>query len=314
MKSQLPLRSFFTYDHRPSHYDDVLAAYNDSFHARIAEQLQGYFPELSDQACAIAFTGSDGRKEKSPRSLVELVVLHEGSEKQKKIEEIVNDYVRNNPEYDPTVEIKDISQDLCIAYQGNSQIIFPTRVLDATYLVGNPYIFQEYKKSLFTELEGSKGKILLKKFESRRRESRFELTRKNSRRSFGEDGILYFDDDRVKATKYSHLRPVQYKLAADIFKSIRNENLDEKSIRDLPRRTINRLGHLFSENRLRLGSQELSDVCEAYSMSLYWFHCAEERFVYQGESMTQVDAQELQEVSRIIERFSGFQGNIINDA
>lgn len=312
IKTKTSLRKLLASEHKPAHYEDAVASFNELLHNSIAEELLSDIPGLHESNIALSLTGSDGRHEKSPRSLVELIVLNENSEDTSEIREKIQSYASTNEHYDPSVEFKDLSKNNVLFFYDDSSRVFPTRVLDAKLLLGNKDLFSQYKTKLVSDLIGPEGKRCLKRFDEKRRASRHELTRLEKRLSFDESsGLLFFDDNRIKATKYSHLRPVQYKLAADLFKGVRKGNVTAEYLETFPKRTINRLAHLYFGDRLNISSMQLSDISSAYSQSLYWFHLAEEKNLYENCTAMQVDAGELKEVTKIIKDFSGIEGSIL---
>lgn len=310
------LKELLASEHRPKHYDDMVAAHNRALHFCVTDQLKRTFPSLTSEEGDFAFavTGSDGRNEKSPQSKIELVVLYGGLQPDAffSAQAQIRDYVTQKNSYDPSIECKNVNVDSSSLFNNEPDRAFPTRALDAICIAGNMAVYDAYKKNMLFEITDPKSRSLLDRFDNRRRESRQEIDRLDKRRSFDEQrGILYFDNEKTRATKHSHLRPVQYKLAADVFKSLRAGVLPKEYLDSFSRRTVDRLAQLYFDNRLKLSSDQVSDVSSAYSTAMYWYHLAEEAFFRDSAKEISVDSGELKEVTSIIKEFMGYEGSII---
>ncbi len=302
-----------------SHYNYV-KAFNNKFHKKVSRDLSNFFPELSQNGdFAIVTTGSDGRLEKSPLSKVELILLHDGENNPEKIIEKIPHYLNLNTDiFDQKLEIKNVFQDLSCLYANIPDRVFPTRALDSKLILGNPSIKDIYLKNIILELrDGEKGSKRLERFDSKRRSHKnifLNCGDKDSKYFNLEDGILFYDGQRVKSTKYSHLRSVQYKLASDLFKTLRRvegKKLDSDFLLDFPINTLDRISYLaIDKNLTKISPNHWSDISNAYINSLYWYHLSEENFMKNADIETSVNTSEFKEAYNIIKSFVTFNQNI----
>lgn len=295
-------------------YLEALREYNWLSHEHAKYVLHDNFPDLRDPKSrfAIVTTGSDGRNEKSPLSPIELILLHEGADNVEKVIEKLSEITKKEEIFDCEIEIKDLRHDLVSIYGNDEQRVFPTRSLDSLHLIGNEFLHENYRLGVVDELKGTQGKKRLKRFSNQKRYHRQILQNKRKDTSFElNTGILTYDGNRKKSTKYTHLRPVQYTIGFDILKAIKNGQLNRNFIQNFSTRTTNRLNNLYYRNMLDMSATELDDVTAAYNSSLYWYHLSEEKFLHQGEKELAVDSGELKEVSQIILDFATRKKSIL---
>jgi hypothetical protein len=288
-------------------YLEALREFNELNHEYAIQNLLQELPEMynPNSRFAIVTTGSDGRNEKSPLSPIELILLHEGADNVDLMVSKVKGLVKNGSLFDSSLEVKDLRKDSISIYGHEKDKIFPTRALDSLHLVGNPFLHENYKLGLVDELREDDGKRKLKRFSEKKRFHRQVTENKKPEKSFNlETGNLFYDGDRIKSTKYAHLRAVQYTLAYDILKEVRNGNFSRDLLKTFNTRTTNRLNNLYYRGLTTLSATEVDDISTAYNNCLYWYHLSEEKYLKNCEEETNVDIGELKETTDIVLAFA----------
>lgn len=293
-------------------YLSLLKTYNKLNHIDAINRLKVHMPQLNNSQgqFAIVTTGSDGRYEKSCLSLIEIILLHNGSQNVESIEKQLSRTCANEDILDSCSEVKNVQCDSVCYFQNFEDRVFPTRALDSLFLMGNYSLYKDYRLKFFNELssEGKDSKRKIRKFDDKRRFFRKIInTGKDSRLSVPsfdlDSGKLYFDGNMIKSTKYAHLRGIQYKLASDIFKYIFKQKMSIDVFENLPRGTIGKLEYVHSIPKMgNLGMYELDDLISTYKTALHFYHLSEENFM-KGRDITKVDKKLLQEVTEISSKF-----------
>jgi len=277
-------------------------------------------PELEKSTeLAIAYTGSDGRFEKlSPfSSPIELVViLKKGADLNSPLMEKIRRVVSENPDLMyPEIETKVIGEDLLMSYYrplnhgGTEERPFPTRALDANLLMGCTQLFLEFRKTFFRELQNPANKKRLRTFKKsvvQPTASLFKKTMQNTDTSHVDcsQGKLHYDAKRIKGVKYPYLRMMQYKLGMNIFQAIQEKRISEEEFLKLPSTTIDRIRWLAQKHLLDASGQEVKHYQKAYITSLIWFGIAQKNFEVLHQKVTEVPAEDLQDMAQVIARFS----------
>jgi len=107
------------------------------------------------------------------------------------------------------------------------------------------------------------------------------------------------------------LRAVQYKLAADIFKGIKNGQFENPNLNLIPTNTVDRFNYFLLIGRISQNLEnQIDEVIDAYKNSLYWYHLSEESFKDNGLSEIKVDIGEFKETTKIISNFAEINGSI----
>lgn len=117
------------------------------------------------------------------------------------------------------------------------------------------------------------------------------------------NGTMTFNGDRIKATKYALLRPVQYKLAYRICVEIQNEKISKEDLNAMPLSTIDRIKWLSEKKLIELSPEAISTVQKAYAAALVWAGMAQKNFEINGDKTTTVPIQDLKEVTKVIRDF-----------
>lgn len=278
-------------------------------HDQISSQLQKNHLDLiksirliSQDKFSLLITGSDGRGEKmestSPIETI-LVIKEEDCDLIAKITALV----KANPSFLGNVDIKILkdAQEKLIGYNREKDLekpkqfqSFPTRALDAAFLIGNQSIYCKYKHKFFRELQSQdKSNVsLLRNFRSSALKISVKLLRDNLAGKGCDfdlvQGIFYFDNERRKGPKYSMLRTMQYSLADYIFKLVSNNLISESQFKEIPRGVIGRLGWLYNNRFLKINAEEFEKLKKAYAISLIWSTEGQEKHKMLGSSVTEL--------------------------
>lgn len=293
-------------------YIPAIREYNRLLHAQAKKIITEQVPEVGNEKgrYCIVTTGSDGRYEKSPLSRIELILLHQGADNIEEIKTKLKIVGIENGLFNNISETKDLRNEPSIQYSSYTDRIFPTRPLDSLILTGNDTIARRYKDKIIEDLEGKEGKRRLSKFDSQRRYHRklLEEGRKGEEIHFDTDnGLIFYNGNRIRSTKFTHLRATQFKIAADLCKTLRNSENKEigyEFLEEFPGPTLERLNFLLHSGVSSLSYQEIDDISSAYSNSLYWYHLSEEKYKLNSEESISVDIGEFKETTQILTRFA----------
>lgn len=306
---------------------DLFNAAMIEHNGRVLNAVQKIFsqelPELvASQSVCVAMTGSDGRREKlcSLSSKIELIVIVSGENLKAsiitKIQKVVAQHLSL---FHPDLEFKDLLDDSLICYNNNLDPFgvkdyrpFPTRALDALYIVGSSKVMAEYKSQFFNELGKKESKKLLQKFQDSAVRPTVKLLKDEMMKTSSESAIvgmthidfvkgeLHYDGNRIKATKYSLLRVVQYKMALAICKAVNKGELKQETFLSMPIGILERIDWMAKTKILNLGTEELQTLKKAYSTSLVWFAQAQQRFRKDGIKVSSESVKSLQVVANSI--------------
>jgi hypothetical protein len=191
----------------------------------VSTLLRMRIPELNDPSVqvAVATTGSDGRYEKSnPLSAVELIAITPDKRQLspelcftiEKISQLVQE--EGSPFY-PEIECKQLERDRIITATFKVTKVIPTRGLDAHLLVGNPFLFAQYKQQLYEELKNQPLAKFKKDFVNDAHKTlQGELCPTSAKRALSveiDSGTLISDGKYKRGPKYGLLRTIQYTIA-----------------------------------------------------------------------------------------------------
>jgi len=293
---------------------DVLRTTSRQLSTLLSEELQNH-PDLF----FVSTTGSDGRLEKSQYSGLEIVLVFDHHEPI--IDTIIAKLTalkdENPKDFFPKIQIVNLSTDHSFYYQsGHTKSPFPTRALDSQYLVGNPQLFQHYRSDIISELNGPNLSAFRADVCAPSIKVLTGITKNNPHINL-DHGILYysqpasFTSHRIAATKYTHLRPLQY-LTAKLFlqylhlkktTGVPTETLKELVL-NCPTNMSDKLRYFQENNILKVSPEIVTNVISAYERAMYWFHQAEEAcYSTPSRGETHVDPAELLHVSNAIGGF-----------
>lgn len=292
-----------------ANYILAVEGYNRVHTKKATEYLSSTIPEFTcEKGIVITTTGSDGRSEKSPFSNIELQVIYAPGVISLNLEDKLRSISSSSTDiFDSSVEIKQLNKDSTIQYGENPRNAFPTRMLDAKYLLGDKTTFDLILPTLYHELQTVEGKEKLKRFKERKREVKQNLNRvlrQNSSSINLETGELSYvpEDISIRSTKHAQLRGVQYSLAYAICAAIANNELQQDAIIDFPKSTALRLNVLKSQDMIN-PSIDIDKVINAYNNCLYWYHLSEEMSLRENKSIITVNPEELKNSTKIISDF-----------
>lgn len=305
--------SLFQTGLRENHEKKVHQVAKDLFESEFtAEELQ--------HVC-FAYTGSDGRQEKlspysSPTELLLVVKKQENltSGLVLGVKEKVKELVKRYPTlFYADLEVKCMETDKLMTFTTakGEERPFPTRALDAYYLVGDANLFQDYRIKFFQELKQNSNSQLLKKFTNNAVKPTLGVL---SKTCVGQDtshvnvqtGVLnYFTSEKMakKATKYPFLRALQYKLADHICKKVQQGQLKEEEFLQMPVSIVERIQWLADKHLLNMKPQEVQNIQKAYVGALIWFGQAQKNFEVQKQNETVAPASEIQQIAQEINKF-----------
>lgn len=289
---------------------------------KIARQiLLDYLPEETWENSCVMVTGSDARYEKdSSLSPLELIVFHQGGPNPS-LDERIRDIVSRFDIFDNRVEVK-FSEEVGKEYlkyspgAGKGKVI-PSRILDSIFLVGNESAFQECKSLIprgiqllsskdinsFATDFLSKPKRALKGM----RETAEVATQKGLKYI----SLPYERKSYALATKYTHLRVLQYTIVQRLAAIVRNKKhenyeLVKGILPQLPSGIRERLHFLYEKGILKITQEQLEDLIWAYNLSLMTYIGAQwaSRFMNVTTHEVPIKLKDFKKASKIIDEFS----------
>ncbi|NGX50018.1 MAG: hypothetical protein K940chlam5_01628 [Candidatus Anoxychlamydiales bacterium] len=241
---------------------------------------------LLEGSYCIFTTGSDGRLEKlsDRESPVELVV-YSSDNLHKEVISKLQELVKDRKDFFQVIESKNKNSKLCETLEK----IIPTRGLHSRFLTGNKSEYESYLKELISQIKNMSIKDYATFKKDFVRFSISSLNKYNSNKLIDavdlKNGLIFFDGKnfRKKATKYSHLRSIQYKLDKVICDHIRGKLSEKESFEFLTKMpaNINDLIDFLSANKLldKISVAEKETLKKAYNLSLMYLHIAQNLYV-----------------------------------
>ncbi len=262
--------------------------------------------EVAKDEVAILVTGSDGREEKGAASALECLVLlnnnfgvqGQGGRILDLIEILNGDF--NDKIIDDKSEFKRLGGDSISCFRGESNNYFPSRIIDADYMVGNRTLLKCAKMETILDIRRNKAKMLERKGD--RLTSHRKITRtgksargKETKTHFDLDnGIAFYNpEEYINSFKYGPLRLVQVWVIIHIIKALQRVGDDEKFISELPRNVKDKLQFLASNGYLKAHQAELNELIQLYEYFLWLYHQSEYDFVYKNSSTITFDPIEV---------------------
>lgn len=302
-----------------SHLDESsfqarLSNYNEEVVKLIQNIFHRELPDLEKSTTlCLLMTGSDGRHEKLSLSFspMELIVVVKDKDDLtdpllKKIQIVV---FKHSHLFDTDIEIKYLGKESLICYKStpkreNENPEFrpiPTRALDAKFLAGSVSAMSDYRKQFFEELASSSSKELLKKFwkhtvKATLRVFKTTLEQKDQSHIDIQAGLLNYDHNKIKATKFTLLRAVQYQIGYAICTQVNAGVIKEKDFSQLPNTTLKRIDWLAQKKLLEMRQGETKELKKAYVASLVWFEKAQRSYKEQQRKQISVPIKDLTQV------------------
>jgi hypothetical protein len=264
----------------------------------------------------IAYTGSDGREEKlspfsSPIELMFIVKRKEDLESETL--EKVQEFITQHPTlFYNKIEVKCLEDDSLICFNRNwdwkgkkDNRPFPTRPLDAHYLIGDSSILAAYKMQFYQELQDPKNAKLLKRFKKDAVQPTQSLLKRTLDQSTLSDidlgnSVAFYDGERIKGPKYPFLRAVQYKLGLHICSQIQKKKMSLEDFCAMPYSTVERIQWLAANKFLNMTKTQVEAFQKSYTSSLIWFGIVQKNYEVHGKSQTQLPSEDLQVVAKTI--------------
>ncbi len=281
-----------------------------STHSIAKKIFEQNFPDLSKNTrLCLAYTGSDGRKEKINKSSnveIQVITLTKKDHNAELIQKITS-VLKNNPSifhYEP--EIYHIDSDNLLMYKKGKRP-FPTRALDSTRLIGSEDVMSAFKKEFQKQLRQEPAKTL-----NRFRKSALGGSRKVLRDCCDAaepsteaidlaSGIVTYDRNRMKGVKYPILRVIQYKLADLLLELLK---IDRIQVENIPKSTIERIDFLAQKNLLGLSDAETQNVKLNYAKALLWYAASEQVYNNHSKQTIQLASEEISKTARDVLAFS----------
>ena len=288
-------------------YHDHLRQYNHALQRQVSEALRDHLGDNYDANFVMATTGSDGRLEKGPQSKIEIVVIGKGDYKEKSGDAL--NFIENGIEgslFHPDLEFKTLGQLYIAGYNGDIEKAYPTRVSDARFLYGNCGVLVESYRQLYSEIVmRDVGRRILDSMVSGRRRARQIC--ESGKGSFKkqeichfdlENGVAFYDSEHIDlphrgSFKFGPLRLVQYGLAVELIRKLRDKDFDLDLLENMPTNTVDRFNFFETEGRTGLTQNELSDLTDSYKFFLHQYHIAQENFRVDRQNTTSFDINDV---------------------
>ena len=250
-------------------YGCELQTFTKSVHQKVIDILHTRFPNLRDSPnMCILTTGSDGRCEKVESSKVVLVVVYDSSNKAlpdgfkaaiNDLELEFLDIFERNTEYQDLADKKMLYR-VYDPSLNKAPRFFPTRFLDSVYLCGSHDIQGRYGAESFSKLQHAAGKTI-KQF----KRSELGAAIKVLETGVSRDEKIFFPgskpdtvsvryflnkENHICATKYGHLRVLQYSLSHLLTGLIRQNKVSSDMMKNLPNGVVARLQFLIEKKLL----------------------------------------------------------------
>lgn len=237
----------------------------------------------SCDVCAIA-VGSDGKMERHPQSITELVYIQgEDCDNFFTPSLVVNEFnQRTKKNYknvfdtgnDCLPSVMKIGCDTLSFALYNPRLIFPDRVLNSTFVMGNYNVFLEARKRVATEMAftpGLSGKIH-KELKNQLKNYRINTSTGTSRGLVCFDNKFQYYDEKENigrfGFKHSFLRLTQRFLDIKTQENIRDGKIQIDEINKLPVNTVDRIEYFGIDQYLS----------EAYIWFLQQYHHVQEEY------------------------------------
>jgi len=305
-------------------YFDHIKAYNAALHTEIEKLLAVALAGL-DNGFSIGTIGSDGRLEKGPGSLVEVIQFCDGSARlgvREILESMVTEDNRNI--FEPRIERKNITTDSMsestITFADNEvKLISPNRVFDTHFLYGNEETHVRAKQKLAEQLVSSRAKGVYEKIGDKVRQHR-KIT-ETGMQSYKGDPIQHYDISQGVATydpkrglwsfKQGPLRYAQFVLVRDQIRTIRDGSAN--AVLMLPTNTVDKMNAIEVQGMSQVPSENFADAADCYKFFLWQYHRSQAAHK-KGQQTIMYDGKEAKErcnalikicSERLIQPYSG---------
>lgn len=276
--------------------------------------LQEEVPELNEcEDLCVTFTGSDGREEKLSRfsSPIELLIF---VRKTTPLTSGIVDKLRsliawNSNLFYQDIELKSLRSDSLLTYAGpKGERPFPTRSLDALFIIGSQNVFNDSQKAFFAELQNPENGKKLNSFKKQTVHATHQVFNKVMNRSDVTQidlatGQVCYDGKRIKGVKYPFLRAFQYTLAMHVFKLVKAKKIQESEFLTMPHAIIDRIQWLADKKFLEVTPEEVKEFKKAYATTLIWSGISQKNFEIDQQITTVFPSDEVTAVAQSIAKF-----------
>ena len=282
-------------------YNIFLRSYNAALQKKICIVLRDYLGEFQDVPYAIVTTGSDGRKEKGPESLVELISITSGTTFDRtlisRLKRIVKDYSGRNlfDDYKDQLEHKDLRRIGTMSYYNeNRNLPYPSRIIDSELLYGPYDVHKNAINALALEFLGDDGRRIRERTSDKRREYR-QLMVRGFQRFKGEPvvqfdlekGIAYYAPKIYRTGfKQGPLRFIQFSIVDSLIQYVQ-ETGNSEILHDLPESTQDRFYYFQANNLTSISSEILGILDDSYHFFLWMLH--RQQYAYKERKETELD-------------------------
>lgn len=323
---------------KPAEFAAYQKGFNDALLSRARSHLEtkGLRSKIKDIVqkhsakpdYALLVTGSDGRREKSIASPIELMIAVEGNGDIKalgeEVETTVLEELGTNGDSSlfcvKDVEIKNaIGSDLAM-FSKKPGLVMPSRLLDSSIVIGNEDVVFLAKRNMAREFQGEQATRIMDGLRGRLNVSR-KICRTGANRFQGEDlqyfspetGEIWYNPNKsIHGVKPGPLRLVQWRLGISMVRSVRKTDLEhaERLVMDAPANIVDRMSFLQHEGVLRATFKEITDLSSLYQYFLLKYGISEYESAKNNAIRTQTDAAEfrdaLKELLALDEKLSKF--------
>lgn len=297
-------------------YADRIRQFNRAFQRRVSDAIEAKFGYPGESDFAVFTTGSDGRLEKGPQSKVEIVVS--GRKNYENEARVVENEIKRRlgDVLDPDIEHKTLGVLYIAGYNSSLSFPFPTRVLDLRLLYGDKSVRPDALEQLRYELTLQEGSRIIDGMNAKRRESRKVCETGTNKVKGAEfvhfdlgEGVSHYDEKKKSPSRLSFktgpLRLVQYGLATEILRKVRDGEFSLDFLEDFPTPISERLYFLETEGKTKLSHSEIETLAESYDYFIWQYHLSQEYFREHGQTRVDFDKKEVGERLRDLVRLVG---------
>lgn len=318
-------------------YLEYLFHFNHDLQSKVREYLRKLdLVDEDDPGILLCATGSDGRNEKGPMSRMEiLIILKDISSKcrciisesngenldrhskqditcehhlQRIVCELKRKFERLLSQSDvfDGIEVKrlDDSKTKIIHFMGDSNRVWPSRILDARALLGNGRLLSASRTRIFSELTDARGPNEMEKIRQIGKIYR-KISRNKGQATFRgssithfdlDEGVLYYNPQRGQySLKYGPVRAVQLTLIHDLLRLLIQHPEGREKLKVFPENTAARLMLLKLENFTNLTDDQSHDLIELYEYFLWHMHLSQNRFLKDNITEVEIDKRQMSE-------------------
>lgn len=253
--------------------------------SRIREICCTALSHAQQDECSVVITGSEARQEKlynTSHGGVEVIIIRRRSGEDNEsivLEMLTHAFTQDCTTSDLlrgfTIGVKAIE-----SHTADTDILtccgleIPVRAMETCFIAGNPVIFEEYQAAFIvqiTEMHPRRLKSFVDIFLKDSIKQIGKLLAKTSPHCDVDTGTIYFNNRRIKGTKYTLLRPVQYIVDYIIIRKIRDGVFNAKDLNEMPLPIIPRLTWLHSKGGLPwMDGGDVISLQGAYQAALLW--------------------------------------------